>query len=113
NLAKILRKASKNWDGGYTMGGLLGHGDAFVVRDPAGIRPAYYYQDEELLVVASERPAIQTAFNVAYEEVRELEPGHALISKKNGTVAVNIILVHTERKACSFELNYISRGTDS
>ncbi len=112
NLAKILRKASKNWDGGYTMGGLLGHGDAFVVRDPAGIRPAYYYRDEELLVVASERPAIQTAFNVKYEEVMELEPGHALISKKNGAVAIKKILEPTERKACSFERIYFSRGSD-
>jgi len=99
HVAKILRKASKNWDGGYTMGGLLGHGDAFVVRDPAGIRPAYHYQDEEIVVVASERPAIQTAFNVKYEDVKELEPGHALIIKKNGSVAIKEILEPTERQA--------------
>lgn len=112
NVAKILRKASKNWDGGYTMGGLLGHGDAFVVRDPAGIRPAYYYQDDELVVVASERPAIQTAFNVRYEDVMELDPGHALISKKNGEVYIKRILEPTTRKACSFERIYFSRGSD-
>jgi len=112
NVAKILRKASKNWDGGYTMGGLLGHGDAFVVRDPAGIRPAYYYQDEELVVVASERPAIQTAFNTKFEAVRELDPGHALIIKKNGSVSIKEILAPTQRKACSFERIYFSRGSD-
>lgn len=112
HVAKILRKASKNWDGGYTMGGLLGHGDAFVVRDPAGIRPAYHYQDEEIVVVASERPAIQTAFNVKYEDVKELEPGHALIIKKNGKVSIKKILEPTERKACSFERIYFSRGSD-
>ena len=112
NVSKILRKASKNWDGGYTMGGILGHGDAFVVRDPAGIRPAYHYQDEEIVVVASERPAIQTAFNVKYEDVRELDPGHALIIKKNGTVSIKKILEPTQRKACSFERIYFSRGSD-
>lgn len=112
NVAKILRKASKNWDGGYTMGGLLGHGDGFVVRDPAGIRPAYYYQDEEVVVVASERPAIQTVFNVAYDSVKELDPGHALIIKKNGTVQLEEIQEPTERKACSFERIYFSRGSD-
>ncbi len=112
NVAKILRKASKNWDGGYTMGGLLGHGDGFVVRDPAGIRPAYYYQDEEVVVVASERPAIQTVFNVAYDSVKELDPGHALIIKKNATVHLEEIQKPTERKACSFERIYFSRGSD-
>ncbi|MCL6274135.1 amidophosphoribosyltransferase [Muricauda sp. 2012CJ35-5] len=112
NVAKILRKASKNWDGGYTMGGLLGHGDAFVVRDPAGIRPAYYYQDDEVVVVASERPVIQTVFNVGYDEVKELDPGHAVIIKKKGTVHSEEILEPTERKACSFERIYFSRGSD-
>ncbi|WP_431124829.1 amidophosphoribosyltransferase [Flagellimonas flava] len=112
NVAKILRKASKNWDGGYTMGGLLGHGDGFVVRDPAGIRPAYYYQDDEVVVVASERPAIQTVFNVPYDSVKELDPGHALIIKKKGDVHLEQIQEPTERKACSFERIYFSRGSD-
>jgi amidophosphoribosyltransferase len=112
NVAKILRKASKNWDGGYTMGGLLGHGDAFVVRDPAGIRPAYYYKDDEIVVVASERPVIQTVFNVSYDDVHELDPGHAIIVKKGGTVDLKEILEPTERKACSFERIYFSRGSD-
>jgi amidophosphoribosyltransferase len=112
NVAKILRKASKNWDGGYTIGGLLGHGDAFVIRDPAGIRPAYYYQDDEIAVVASERPAIQTVFNVKYEDVKELDPGHAVIIKKDGNFAIKQIQEPTERKACSFERIYFSRGSD-
>ncbi len=112
NVGKILRKASKNWDGGYTIGGLLGHGDAFVIRDPAGIRPAYYYQDDEIAVVASERPAIQTVFNVKYEDVKELNPGHAVIIKKDGSFAVKQIQEPTERKACSFERIYFSRGSD-
>jgi amidophosphoribosyltransferase len=111
-IAKILRKASKNWDGGYAMAGLLGHGDAFVLRDPVGIRPAYYYQDEEIVVVASERPAIQTVFNVPYESVRELDPGHAIIIKKDGRVTSEMILEPRERKACSFERIYFSRGND-
>ncbi|WP_127018909.1 amidophosphoribosyltransferase [Flagellimonas beolgyonensis] len=112
NVAKILKKASKNWDGGYTMGGLLGHGDSFVFRDPAGIRPAYFYQDDEIVVVASERPAIQTVFNVKFDDVKELDPGHAIIVKKNGTVAIKQILEPTERRACSFERIYFSRGSD-
>lgn len=112
NVAKILKKASKNWDGGYTMGGLLGHGDGFVFRDPAGIRPAYYYKDDEVVVVASERPVIQTVFNIKYEDVRELDPGHAVIIKKNGSVSIKEILEPTERKACSFERIYFSRGSD-
>lgn len=111
-IAKILRKASKNWDGGYAMAGLLGHGDAFVLRDPAGIRPAYHYQDDEVVVIASERPAIQTVFNVPYEEVTELEPGHAIIIKKDGSVSTEQILDPAERKACSFERIYFSRGND-
>ncbi|WP_190810203.1 amidophosphoribosyltransferase [Flagellimonas sp. S3867] len=112
NVAKILRKSSKNWDGGYTMGGLLGHGDGFVVRDPAGIRPAYYYKDDEIVVVASERPVIQTVFNVSYEDVHELDPGHALIIKKNGSTHFEQIKEPVERKACSFERIYFSRGSD-
>tara|TARA_R110002049_G_scaffold264322_3_gene440462 strand:- start:5981 stop:7879 length:1899 start_codon:yes stop_codon:yes gene_type:complete len=112
NVAKILRKAAKNWDGGYAMAGLLGHGDGFVLRDPAGIRPVYYYKDDEVVVVASERPAIQTVFNVPFEEVKELDPGHALIVKKSGEMGIKQILEPTERKACSFERIYFSRGSD-
>src|SRR5690554_3987499 len=112
-LAKILRKSSSNWDGGYAMAGLLGHGDSFVLRDPAGIRPAYYYQDDEVVVVASERPVIQTAFNVKFEDVKELDPGYAIITKKNGEVKFKKILEPLERKACSFERIYFSRGSDA
>ena len=113
NVAKILRKSAKNWDGGYAMAGLLGHGDSFVLRDPAGIRPAYYYKDDEVVVVASERPVIQTAFNVKFEDVKELDPGHAIITKKSGEVSIKQILEPLERKACSFERIYFSRGSDA
>lgn len=113
NVAKILRKSAKDWDGGYAMAGLLGHGDSFVLRDPAGIRPAYYYQDDEVVVVASERPVIQTVFNLKFEDVKELEPGHAIITKKNGEVSIKQILEPLERKACSFERIYFSRGSDA
>lgn len=113
DVARILRRASKNLDGGYAMAGLLGHGDAFVFRDPAGIRPAYFYQDDEIVVVASERPVIQTAFNVPYEKVQEIEPGSALIIKKNGTISMEEILTPTVRKSCSFERIYFSRGSDA
>ncbi|NNL82346.1 MAG: amidophosphoribosyltransferase [Winogradskyella sp.] len=113
SVAKILRKAAKNWDGGYAMAGLLGHGDSFVLRDPAGIRPAYYYKDEEVVVVASERPVIQTVFNVPFEKVLELEPGHAIITKKSGETRIKSILPQLERKACSFERIYFSRGSDA
>ena len=109
---KILKKAAKNWDGGYAMAGLIGHGDAFVLRDPAGIRPVYHYQDEEIAVIASERPAIQTVFNVPFEEVKELAPGHAIIIKKNGRTSIEQILAPLPRKACSFERIYFSRGSD-
>ncbi len=109
---KILRKAAKNWDGGYTMAGLFGHGDAFVLRDPAGIRPAYYFKNDEVVVVASERPAIQTVFNVSFDDIHEIDPGKALIIKKNGRVSETQILEATERKACSFERIYFSRGSD-
>jgi amidophosphoribosyltransferase len=111
-VSKILRRAAKNFDGGYAMVGLLGHGDAFVLRDPSGIRPAYYYKDDEVVVVASERPAIQTVFNVPYEEVKELDPGNAIIIKKNGSTSIKEILEPKERKACSFERIYFSRGSD-
>lgn len=113
DLVKILKKASKNLDGGYAMAGLLGHGDGFVFRDPAGIRPAFYYQDEEIVVVASERPVIQTVFNVDFEKVKELQPGNALIVKKNGTISEENILQPTIKKACSFERIYFSRGSDT
>ncbi len=112
NVAKILKKSAKNWDGGYAMAGLLGHGDAFVLRDPAGIRPAYFYQDEEVVVVASERPVIQTVFNVSFEDIHELDPGKAIIVKKNGSVHFKRILDPLERKTCSFERIYFSRGSD-
>lgn len=112
NIAKILRKSSKNWDGGYTMGGMMGHGDGFMLRDPSGIRPCYHYMDDEVVVVASERPAIQTVFNVKYDDVEELKPGHAIIIKKDGRVKIQQILEPKERKACSFERIYFSRGSD-
>jgi amidophosphoribosyltransferase len=110
---KILKKSSKDWDGGYVIAGMLGHGDSFVLRDPNGIRPAYYYKDDEVVVVASERPVIQTAFNVDYEDVHELEPGQAIITKKDGSVHFKTILEPRERKACSFERIYFSRGSDA
>ncbi|MCW8980271.1 MAG: amidophosphoribosyltransferase [Altibacter sp.] len=113
NLTKILRKSAKNWDGGYAMAGLLGHGDSFVLRDPAGIRPAYYYKDDEVIVVASERPAIQTVFNVPFESINEIEPGNALIIKKDGSFSTSEILAPLERKSCSFERIYFSRGSDA
>jgi amidophosphoribosyltransferase len=112
NVAKILKRAAKNWDGGYAMAGLLGHGDAFVLRDPSGIRPTYFYQDDEVVAIASERPAIQTVFNVRYEDIQELDPGKAIIIKKNGKVNLKQILEPRERKACSFERIYFSRGSD-
>ncbi|WP_445453533.1 amidophosphoribosyltransferase [Flavobacterium sp. 25HG05S-40] len=113
DITKILKRASKGWDGGFAMAGLLGHGDAFVLRDPAGIRPAYFYQDDEIAVVASERPVIQTVFNVPFEKVQELQPGHALIIKKNGTITEEEIIEPTVKKACSFERIYFSRGSDA
>ncbi|QLF50007.1 amidophosphoribosyltransferase [Capnocytophaga sp. oral taxon 902] len=112
NIERILKRAAKYWDGGYAMEGMIGNGDAFVLRDPAGIRPAFYYRDEEVVVVASERPAIQTVFNVKYENVHELPPGNAIIIKKSGEVAVKEILTPRVRKACSFERIYFSRGSD-
>ena len=112
DIERILKRAAKYWDGGYAMEGMFGHGDAFVLRDPAGIRPAFYYQDEEVVVVASERPAIQTVFNVKYENIQELPPGNAIIIKKSGAVAIKEIVPATVRKACSFERIYFSRGND-
>ena len=113
NIAKILRKASKNWDGGYVIGGLLGHGDSFVLRDPAGIRPAFFYRDDEVVVVASERPAIQTVFDVPMTAIREINPGDALVIKKSGEVSNVGINAPTSRLACSFERIYFSRGNDA
>ena len=113
DVAKILRKSAKNWDGGYTIAGILGHGDAFVMRDPVGIRPAFYYYNDEIVVAASERPAIQTAFNIPIEEIREIKPGHALIVKKNGKITEDMFSEPKEKKACSFERIYFSRGSDA
>lgn len=112
NIGKILKKSSKDWDGGYALVGLLGHGDSFVLRDPSGIRPVYYYQNDEIMVAASERPVIQTVFNVEFKDVQELEPGHALITKKSGETKIKKIVEPLERKACSFERIYFSRGSD-
>lgn len=112
NIPNILKKASEDWDGGYAMAGILGHGDAFVLRDPNGIRPAFWYEDEEVCVVCSERPVIQTAFNCPPEEIHELTPGAAIIIKKDGTVKIEQINEPKERLACSFERIYFSRGND-
>lgn len=113
NVQRILERASRNWDGGYAMAGLFGHGDSFVMRDPAGIRPAFFYEDEEVVVVASERPVIQTVFNVPFDKVQELEPGNAIIIKKNGNVSIQEVRTPLEKKACSFERIYFSRGGDA
>lgn len=113
NIPRILERASRNWDGGYAMSGLFGHGDSFVMRDPAGIRPAYYYKDDEIVVVASERSVIQTVFNVPFDKVQELNPGNAIIIKKDGNVSINEIRTPLIKKACSFERIYFSRGSDA
>ncbi len=113
NIANILRRSAKSWDGGYTISGIIGNGDAFILRDPAGIRPAFYYADDEIVVAASERPAIQTAFNVQINQVKEILPGHALIVKKDGTVTQEMYREPTEKRACSFERIYFSRGSDA
>lgn len=113
DIANILRRSAKNWDGGYTISGIIGNGDAFILRDPAGIRPAFYYADDEIVVAASERPAIQTAFNIQIKQVKEILPGHALIVKKDGTVTQEMYREPTEKRACSFERIYFSRGSDA
>lgn len=113
DLCKILSSASQDWDGGYAMAGMLGHGDVFVVRDPWGIRPAFYYADDEIAVVASERPVIQTVFNVPCDKVHEVQPGHALVVRKSGEVSHKLIRVPREKTPCSFERIYFSRGTDN
>ena len=112
DIQDILTQSAKYWDGGYVMCGLFGHGDAFALRDPNAIRPAYYYKDDEIVVVASERPVIQTSFNVNIEDVKEIKAGHALIIKKDGTVEEKQVREPLERKACSFERIYFSRGND-
>ena len=112
NIQEILSNSSKHWDGGYVMCGLLGHGDAFALRDPSAIRPAYYYCDDEIVVVASERPVIQTTFNLDDTNIREIKRGHALIIKKDGTISEQEVLKPLTRTACSFERIYFSRGND-
>lgn len=112
NLQRVLSRACRDFDGGYTMAGLIGHGAAFVARDPAGIRPAYYYADDEVIVVASEKPAIKTAFNCNYQDIKEIDPGHALIISKAGDYKQEQFIKPIERKSCSFERIYFSRGTD-
>jgi amidophosphoribosyltransferase len=113
DIQRLLRRATKKFDGGYAMVGMIGHGDAFVMRDPNGIRPAYYYQDDEVVVVASERPAIQTTFDIHISKIQEIKPAHALIIKKNGKVSESQFTDVRERKSCSFERIYFSRGTDA
>ena len=112
DIQDVLTNSAKHWDGGYVMCGMFGHGDAFVLRDPAGIRPAYYYADDEIIVATSERPVIQTAFNVPAESIKEVERGHALVVKKDGSYAMVSVKPQLERKACSFERIYFSRGND-
>ncbi|WGH75088.1 amidophosphoribosyltransferase [Tenacibaculum tangerinum] len=113
DIQRILKRSAKNWDGGYAMAGLLGHGDAFVLRDPSAIRPAFFYEDDEVVVVASERPVIQTVFNVPIDTIKEIDRGHALIIKKNGQTTLSPILEQRPKKACSFERIYFSRGSDA
>ena len=113
DIARILRRSAKTWDGGYTIAGILGHGDSFVMRDPAGIRPAFYYYDDEIVVATSERPAIQTAFNIPIGEIKEIKPGHALIVKKDGTISEEEFRQPELQKSCSFERIYFSRGSDA
>jgi len=112
DIANMLRRSAKKWDGGYTIGGVLGHGDAFVVRDPNGIRPCYYYINDEMAVITSERPVIQTAFKVGYDDIKELEPGKAIIIKKEGDISFEQIREPKEKLSCSFERIYFSRGND-
>lgn len=112
DLQRILQNAAEDWDGGYTMAGMIGHGDSFVLRDPSGIRPAYYYVDDEIAVVTSERPVIQTTFNTRFEDIQELTPGHALIIKKNGEVSEQKVRAPMHKQSCSFERIYFSRGSD-
>jgi amidophosphoribosyltransferase len=112
DVRKILERSSRRWDGGYAIAGMFGHGDAFVTRDPWGIRPVHYYADDEIVVVASERPVIQTAMNIKSALIKEVKPGHALIIRKNGTISEDLVRVPQERRSCSFERIYFSRGSD-
>jgi amidophosphoribosyltransferase len=112
DLANVLRRACKDFDGGYAMAGVAGHGAAFIARDPAGIRPAYYYADDEVVVVTSEKPPIKTAFDIKYDDIKEIKPGHALIINKQGDISEEKFLDPIEKKSCSFERIYFSRGTD-
>ncbi|HNW49611.1 MAG TPA: amidophosphoribosyltransferase [Prolixibacteraceae bacterium] len=112
SIQKVLERSTRDFDGGYTIAGMVGHGDVFVTRDPWGIRPAFYYYDDEIVVVASERPVIQTVMNVHHYQVNELEPGHALIVKKDGTISNDLIRVPETKRSCSFERIYFSRGSD-
>ncbi len=113
NIEKILKKSSKKWDGGYVIAGMIGHGDSFVIRDPHGIRPAYYFENDEVVAVASERPAIQTVFDVLYPKIQEIPRGNALIIKKSGETSLKEILKPKTKKSCSFERIYFSRGSDA
>ncbi|WP_194777610.1 amidophosphoribosyltransferase [Pararhodonellum marinum] len=112
DVARILRRSCRDFDGGYAMAGLIGNGASFVVRDPSGIRPAYYYADDEIVVIASEKPAIKTAFNIEYKAIQEIKPGHALVINKDASYAEHEIIPALEKKSCSFERIYFSRGTD-
>ena len=112
DIQSVLKESSKYWDGGYAIAGLIGHGDSFVMRDPSGIRPAFYYNDDEIVVVASERAVIQTVMNTGYNKVKEVKPGHALVVRKDGDVSEKLIREPLERKSCSFERIYFSRGSD-
>jgi amidophosphoribosyltransferase len=112
DIPRILKKASEDWDGGFVIGGMLGHGDAFVIRDPAGIRPAFYYMDDEVVVIASERPVIQTVFNTKFKDIKEINPGDCLVVKKSGQIQIKNVIAPVEKKACSFERIYFSRGSD-
>ena len=112
DIKRVLTNSAKHWDGGYVMCGILGHGDAFILRDPAGIRPAYFYVDDEIIVATSERPVIQTAFNIPVDNIKEIEPGHALVVKKDGSYNTVLVKQKLDRKACSFERIYFSRGND-
>ncbi len=112
DIPQILKESAQYWDGGYVIGGMLGHGDAFVMRDEIGIRPAFYYADDEIVVAASERPVIQTAFDLKADQIQELDPGHALIIKKNGNISLQQFKEAKAKRSCSFERIYFSRGTD-
>lgn len=113
DICRVLGRAAKKFDGGYVIAGMIGHGDAFVLRDPNGIRPAFYYQNEDLVAMASERPALQTAFEVGVDEIQELKPGNALILKYNGKVSEELCIEPRPKKSCSFERIYFSRGNDA